>query len=92
MPTPLLALPQCEDRSSVRKCFPAPRRGALPLPSALDAARLDYLPQRVEDLNAVVPKGHPQLATPQRDARVGWRQLAPPSAQWAGRSMRRVFP
>lgn len=60
---------KCEDRSSVRKCFPAPRRGALPLPSALDAARLDYLPQRVEDLNAVVPKGHPQLATPQRDER-----------------------
>ncbi len=73
---PPRALPQCEDRSSVRKCFPAPRRGALPLPSALDAVRLDYLPQRVEDLNAVVPKGHLQLATPQRDARVSSPQLA----------------
>lgn len=58
----------------MRKCFPAPRRGALPLPAALDAARLDFLPQRVEDLNAVVPKGHPQLATPQRDKRVRRRR------------------
>ncbi len=36
----------------------------LPIPSCL--TRL----QRVEDLNAAVPAGHPQLATPQHDARV----------------------
>lgn len=31
--------------------------------------------QRVEDLNAVVPAGHPQLATPQHDARVRQMRL-----------------
>ena len=61
---------QCEDRCQVRKPFPAPAPGALPLPAGLEAARLAFEPQRVEDLNAVVPEGHPQLASPQRDTRV----------------------
>lgn len=61
---------QCEDRSQVRPCLPAPKPGSLPLPVDLDPAQLAFQPQRVEDLNAAVPKGHPQLATPQRDARV----------------------
>lgn len=54
----------------MRPALPAPARGALPLPAGVPAERLAYAPARVEDLNAVVPAGHPQLATPERDARV----------------------
>ena len=76
LPVSSLLLPrdQCEDRSRVRPCLPTPARGALPLPPGADAAALAYLPQRVEDLKAVIPAGHPQLASPQKDARVGARR------------------
>ncbi|KAI7840945.1 hypothetical protein COHA_005375 [Chlorella ohadii] len=60
---------KCEDRCRVRACLPTPKRGALPLPGGLPADLLAFEPQRVEDLNAAVPAGHPQLATPQHDAR-----------------------
>lgn len=61
---------QCENRSCVRPCLPAPARGALPLPAALDAALLAYQPSRVEDLSALLPPGMAPLATPARDSRV----------------------
>ena len=55
----------------MRDCLPTPGDGALPLPAGLDASLLDFLPRTVEELSAaVVPPGHPQLATPTRDPRV----------------------
>ncbi|KAI3426359.1 hypothetical protein D9Q98_008731 [Chlorella vulgaris] len=60
---------KCEDRCEVRKPLPTPSRGSLPLPGGLDAAQLAFAPQRVEELNAVVPSGHPQLAAPAKEPR-----------------------
>eukprot|EP00887_Chlorella_sp_A99_P004234 scaffold15.g4234.t1 len=58
-----------EARCAVRPCLPAPCAGQLPLPAGLPAEEMAWLPSRVEELNAVVPPGNPQLSTPQRDSR-----------------------
>lgn len=85
-------LVQCEDRSQVRAALPTPKRGALPLPAGLPAEQLAFAPQRVEELNGAVPQGHPQLGTPQRDARVSacrgerHRPLCPAAAMHRTRS------
>jgi deoxyribodipyrimidine photo-lyase len=70
-----------EDRCSVRPCLPPPRRGALPLPAGLEPGALDFQPRALEELSAALrlPAGQPQLqlATPQRDPRVGSACAAP---------------
>jgi deoxyribodipyrimidine photo-lyase len=59
---------KCEDRSQVRACFPAPKPGSLPLP-AIEASALAFQPKGVEELNTVVPQGHPVLVPPIKDPR-----------------------
>jgi len=62
-----------EDRSEVRGMFETPRAGQLPFPSSdLLGIDKDFIPKRVEDLNAVVPPGNPALKTPIKDERAAF--------------------
>ena len=61
---------QVEQTCQIPRPAPKPQPGALPLPSSLDRAALDFQPSRVEDLNSLVPEGVPQLSTPQPDPNV----------------------
>ena len=55
---------QVESRCEVRQALPMPGPGALPLPPSMEPARLKFLPDRIEDLNVLLPEGVPQLETP----------------------------
>ena len=64
-----------EDRSGVRKLFKAPVSGQLPFPSKdtlPQGINVEYIPRDVEDLNAVVPKGSPQLKNVTQDERTAF--------------------
>lgn len=63
-------LRQVEARCQVRRAFPAPREGSLPLAADLDPAQLSYKPSCVEDFNSLIPDGAPKLATPQQHPNV----------------------
>lgn len=52
---------KCEDKSSVRKLLPGPTKNSLPLPKDLEISLLQFSPSSIEDLNEIVPKGHPKL-------------------------------
>ncbi len=57
---------QVEGRSQVRPLLPTPGKGDLPLPQGgLPRLASAFEPQSVQDLNAAVPQGAPQLRTPQ---------------------------
>ena len=72
---------KCEDMVDVRRCLPPPTKGSLPLPSFSDddddddddeataAAALNFMPTSIEDLNAIVRPGDPQLKAVQSDPR-----------------------
>ena len=51
-----------------------PGPGALPLPPSLEPARLQFLPERIEDLNVLLPpeeEGVPRLETPPAHSKAG---------------------
>lgn len=53
-----------EGRSQVRQLLPTPQLGDLPLPGGgLPKVSSSFQPASVEDLNEVVPQGHPQLSS-----------------------------
>lgn len=61
---------KCEERVEVRKCIPVPKPGSLPLPlpnSGVDKALFAFTPSTIEDINPVVPQGHPVLQSPSVD-------------------------
>ncbi len=70
----VLVLRQVEARCEVRAPLPAPKEGTLPLAADLDPARLSRKPSCVEDLNAVIPEGAPQLASLPRHPNVSMEE------------------
>lgn len=61
---------QVEQKCQIPRPAPKPQPGALPLPSSLDRAALDFQASRVEDLNSLMPEGILKLSTPQPDPNV----------------------
>lgn len=59
-----------EQKCQILRPAPKPQPGALPLPSSLDRAALDFQASRVEDLNSLMQEGVPKLSTPQPDPNV----------------------
>jgi len=62
---------KCEMGSTVRRCLPTVAHSALPLPSVsgmIDPAAFAFRPEKVEDLNSIVPEGHPKLVSPRIEA------------------------
>ncbi len=59
-----------ENSADVRRCFPSPKIGQLPLPR--DIIDIDYIPKSIEELNSIVPDGNPVLQTPAKDDRAAF--------------------
>lgn len=60
---------QIEGKVPIRELVKTPRKGDLPISDA-HKSELDFAPNKVEDLNAVVPKSGQQLSTPQQNSKV----------------------
>lgn len=71
---------QVESKCEVRRALPMPKPGALPLPPSMDPARLRFLPDRIEDLNVLLPEGIPQLETPPAHPKAGNTSMPRPSS------------
>lgn len=73
MPTVFTPFKQkCENMAQVRTCYPTPTKGSLPIPNAdIESFMSEFhcLPKKVEELNPIVPEGHPPAKSPPVDTR-----------------------